>query len=66
MTPYVEQMDFILSVQASAPYNCGVVSYRDKLQVNFIRNTKEPQLENAFYRVIRDMGLSAQVGSNRE
>ncbi len=66
MMPYVEQMDFILGVQASAPYNCGVISYQDKLQVNFIRNTKEPQLENAFYRVIREMGLSVQVDGNGE
>lgn len=64
MTEYVERMDFILGVQATAPYNCGVLSYGDKLYVNFIRNTREPQLEEAFFRVMRELGLEVTVRSN--
>ena len=64
MAQYVQRLDFILGVQATAPYNCGVLSYQDKLYVNFIRNTREPQLEEAFYRVMRDLGLAAEVRSN--
>lgn len=65
MMPYVERLDFILGIQATAPYNCGVLSFGDALYINFIRNIKEPELEYHFYRVLRDMGLSAQVESNR-
>jgi NRPS condensation-like uncharacterized protein len=65
MTPYVERMDFILGVQATAPYNCGVLSYGDTLYVNFIRNIREPELETRFYEVLRELGLSATVESNR-
>ena len=65
MIPYVQRLDFILGVQATAPYNCGVISYNDDLCINFIRNIKEPELERHFHRVLRDMGIPTEVQSNR-
>ena len=65
MEPYVERMDFILGVQASAPYNCGVLSYGERLYINFIRNTREADLEYHFHCVLRDLGLTAEVQSNK-
>ena len=65
MKPYVKRMDFILGVQAAAPYNCGVLSYEDTLYINFIRNIKEPNLETYFYRVLRELGICPTVQSNR-
>jgi len=65
MEPYVERFDFILGVQATAPYNCGILSYGDSLYINFIRNVREPGLEYHFHRVLRDMGLPVEVQSNR-
>ena len=64
MKGYVARMDFILGVQATAPHNCGVLSYGDKLYINMIRNIREPELESHFYRVLRDLGLPVQVESN--
>ena len=64
MKPFVSRMDFILGVQATAPHNCGVLSYGDTLYINMIRNIREPELENHFYRVLRDLGLSVQAESN--
>ena len=64
MMPYVERMDFILGVQATSPYNCGVLSFGDTLYINFIRNTRQPELEAQFHAVLRDMGLPVQVQSN--
>lgn len=64
MAPYVERMDFILGVQATAPYNCGVLSYGNTLYINFIRNIKESELEYHFYRVLREFGIPVQVESN--
>ena len=64
MMPYVERMDFILGVQATAPHNCGVLSYGDELYINFIRKTRLPELESRFYAVLRDLGLPVQVQSN--
>lgn len=65
MQPYVTRMDFIIGPQASAPHNCGVLSYGDTLYVNFIRNIREPELESAFFQVLRDQGLRPEVQSNR-
>ncbi len=65
MRPYVERMDFILGVQAAAPYNCGMLSYGDTVYVNFIRNIRDAELERHFYAVLREIGLSAVVESNQ-
>ncbi len=64
MVPYVRRMDFILGVQATAPYNCGVLSYGDTLYINFIRNIRDAELERHFYAVLRDFGLEVTVESN--
>ena len=55
----------ILGVQATAPYKCGVASFGDKLFVNFIRNTKESDLELQFFKVLQSLDLPVQVQSNR-
>ncbi len=64
MLPYVERLDFVLGVQATAPYNCGVLSFKDTLYINFIRDIRESELEAHFFAVLRDMGIGAEVESN--
>lgn len=64
MEPYIERFDFILGVQASAPYNCGVISYGDTTYVNFIRNIRESELEYHFFKALQRRGLSVEVESN--
>lgn len=66
MRQFVQRFDFILGVQASAPYNCGVVSYGDHLYMNFIRNIQEPALERQLCQVLQDLGLPVQIQSNRQ
>jgi NRPS condensation-like uncharacterized protein len=65
MSAYVERFDFILGVQASAPYNCGMLSFGDTIYINFIRNIKDAELERHFYAVLRELGLPLTVESNR-
>ena len=65
MAPYIERFDFILGVQAAAPYNCGMLSYGDTVYVNFIRNIRDAELERHFFAVLQELGLSATVESNR-
>ena len=65
MIPYVERFDFILGIQATAPYYCGVVSFGEMLYMNFIRNIREAELEYHVQRVLRDMDVIAEVESNR-
>lgn len=64
MIPYIDRFDFILGVQATSPYNCGIVSFGDKLNINFIRNVKEPTLEAQYFQTLRDLGLDVTVQSN--
>ena len=65
MNSYVERFDFILDVQAAAPYNCGMLSFGDTVYVNFIRNIKDAELERHFYAVLHQLGLPIAVESNR-
>jgi len=64
MKPYVRRVDFILGVQAAAPYNCGVVSYEDTIYMNFIRNIRDPELERCFYKECQALGIPVTVESN--
>ncbi len=65
MAQYVKRFDFILGVQAAAPYNCGMLSFGDTIYMNFIRNIKDAELERHFFAVLQNLGLSATVESNQ-
>ena len=65
MTEYVQRMDFVLSVQSRAPYNVGVLSYGDTTNITVIRNIKEPRLESALYRTLKEEGIAVKVESNQ-
>ncbi len=64
MDKFIERFDFILGVQATRPHNCGIISYKDKLYINFIRNIKEPELELEFFEILKELGLDVEVQSN--
>lgn len=64
MKQYIKRVDFILGVQAAAPYNCGVISYNDTVYINFIRNIHDAELERHFFAVLQQMGLQISVESN--
>mgnify|MGYP003299167672 CR=1 FL=1 len=64
MSEYVERFDFILGVQATAPHNCGVLSFGDTLYINLIRSSREPNLEAHFCRILKEQGLHVTVESN--
>ena len=65
MEEYIERFDFILGVQAVAPYNCGMLSFGDTVYINFIRNIKNAELERHFFSVLQELGVSVTVESNR-
>ncbi len=65
MAKYINRFDFILGVQAAAPYNCGMLSYGDQIYINFIRNIQDPELERHFFAVLQSLGLSPMVESNQ-
>jgi acetyl esterase/lipase/NRPS condensation-like uncharacterized protein len=61
---YVERLDFVLGVQSYAPYNTSAITYKGKLNLNIIRNIKEPVLEREIYEVFKELGLKPVVQSN--
>lgn len=65
MAKYIKRFDFILGVQAAAPYNCGMLSFGDTIYINFIRNIREAELERHFFAVLQELGVSAMVESNQ-
>ena len=65
MRQYITRIDFVLGVQAAAPYNCGVISYNDTVYINFIRNIRDAELERHFFAVLQEIGLPATVESNQ-
>ncbi len=65
MASYIERFDFILGVQAAAPYNCGMLSFNDTIYINFIRNIKDAELERHFFAVLQSLGVKATVESNQ-
>ena len=65
MEKYIQRFDFILGVQAAAPYNCGMLSFGNTIYINFIRNIKDAELERHFFAVLQEAGLSATVESNQ-
>ena len=65
MEGYIERFDFVLGIQAAAPNNCGVLSWKDTTYINFIRNIREPDLERHFHRVLQEQNIPVTVRSNR-
>lgn len=61
---YVERLDFVLGVQASAPYNTSLITYNGKMNLNIIRNISEPILERELYAVLHELSLHPIVESN--
>lgn len=66
MVSYIKRFDFILGVQADAPYNAGMLSFGDTIYINFIRDIKDAELERHFFAVLRDLGLPVLVESNQK
>lgn len=64
MNEYVDRLDFVLSVQSTAPYNASLISYNGTLNLSIIRNIKEPRLERELYRVMKENNIHVKVESN--
>lgn len=64
MEDYITRMDFVLSNQASAPYNVSSLTYNGKLYLNIIRNIDRPILEGQVCEVFKALGFSVYAESN--
>lgn len=65
MEEYIDRFDFVLGIQAVLTNNCSVVSFKNKLVINFVRNIKEPTLEYYFFSYLKKLGLNIKIESNQ-
>ncbi len=65
MKKYIDRFDFVLGPQERAPYNVGMLSYKNDVYMNIIRNTVEPRFEMKLYEVLRSLGIHIKVESNQ-
>lgn len=66
MADYVKRFDFTLGVQYTGSNNCGIISYKDKLYINIIRNIRETELERIFFSNLVNFGIAVSVESNKK
>lgn len=50
MAPFVQDIDVILTPRRRSPYNCAVISYGGRMNINISRFSREPELETVFFR----------------
>lgn len=55
LTPYIENVEFVLSPRITSPYNCGVVSFGDRCNISFSRSSEKPELERCFFRELEHL-----------
>lgn len=61
MKEHVRDLDFILGRPKKRSGSCAGVSYGNRLNINFSRKIAEHGFEDAFVRIIEDMGIRADV-----
>ncbi len=64
MEGFVRRFDFVLGPQSKCKNNCGVISFGDKLYINFLRTIEESELERDFFCALVKMGLKVKLESN--
>ena len=59
MLPYIDDMELIMATQLTSPYNCAALSFKDKVHINFVRNTADSELEDCYEKVLKEFGIAA-------
>lgn len=55
MNQYVKGIDFILTPKVKSSYNCGVVSFDNKISISFSRSCVTSELEDVFFEKLQQM-----------
>lgn len=65
MAERVDRFDFLLGPSNINMSNCSVVSYGDKVYINFGRTMRQAQVEKGFFTTLVKMGVPVTVEGNR-
>jgi len=60
----IEHFDFILAPSKIITTGCAVVSFEDKLVINFSRTVEEPEIEKFFFRRLAQLGIPVKITTN--
>ena len=60
----IDNFEFVLAPSTNITSSCAVVSFGDKLAINFGRTVKEATLEKLFFRQLTELGLKIKIETN--
>lgn len=63
--PYIKDVQFFPASSYVMKTTCAVLSYQDKLYINFLSVIKETNLEKLFFRRLRKMGIPVKIQNGR-
>ena len=66
MKPYIDRFDIYMGQPFSSRTNCAIISFEDKLTINFASNIMETDVERFFFRKLVKDGIHVTIESNRE
>lgn len=66
MRPYIEQFDICMGQPYSRRTNCSIISYNDRLTMNFSSTIIEADVERYFFRQLVRDGIHVLIESNKE
>ncbi|MGC9779790.1 MAG: hypothetical protein HZR80_11150 [Candidatus Heimdallarchaeota archaeon] len=60
----IENFELVLAPSTNITSSCAVVSFGDKLVINFGRTVKESTVEKLFFRNLNELGLKIKIETN--
>ena len=66
MESYVKRVDIYMGQPFSPRTNCAIISYRDRLTINFTSSIVETDIERYFFRKLVADGIKVRIESNRK
>ena len=65
MEEHVERFDVLMGQPFSARTNCAIISYQNKLTINFASSITETDVERIFFRKLVQDGIPVKIETNR-
>ena len=66
LKPYIERFEFLVGPSHYNPVNCSVVSFENKLVINFTATMDETDPQRYFFRRLIQLGIPVRIESNMD
>ncbi|MHA1302456.1 MAG: hypothetical protein ACTSQE_09675 [Candidatus Heimdallarchaeaceae archaeon] len=64
LNDYIQNFQFLPAPSPVTKSNCAIVSFKDKLYINFGRTIRESEVEKRFFRKLVKMGVPVKIETN--